>query len=172
VLAHLRAIKDPLRVARAARSLPRDSRLRVVHLGRGLDARLAARARAEERRNPRYHWLGERSHRAALRRLASAELLVLPSLQEGGANAIGEAARLGVPILASRIEGTLGLLGPDHPGYFEARDTAALRSLLLRAENDAHFRARLVRASRRAARLFEPSREREAWRRLLRELGG
>jgi glycosyltransferase involved in cell wall biosynthesis len=167
VLGHLRAIKDPLRAAWAARALPSASRVRVLQLGRGLDARWVERARAEERRNPRYRWLGERSHARALELLARCDAMVLSSLQEGGANAIGEAAALGVPILASRIDGTLGLLGPRHPGYFPVRDTRALRELLLRVERDARFRARLTRASRRAARLFEPAREREAWRQLL-----
>ena len=70
VLAHLRAVKDPLRAALAVRDLPAGSRIRVVHLGRALDARLAARARAEMERNPRYRWIGERPRPAALRRLA------------------------------------------------------------------------------------------------------
>jgi putative glycosyltransferase (TIGR04348 family) len=170
VLAHLRPVKDPLRAAQAARGLPAASRLSVVHLGRVLDPRLAARARAEERRNPRYRWLGERPRAEALRRLARSRCLVLSSRLEGGANAVGEAARLGVPILASRIEGTLGLLGPRHPGLFPVGDSAALRRLLERVESDAGFRERLARASRRAAPRFEPARERAAWRALLREL--
>lgn len=170
MLAHLRAIKDPLRAARAVRALPGSSRVRVTLLGRGLDPRLVDQAHAEQRLNPRFRWPGEVSHARALRRLAASDLLVLSSLQEGGANAIGEAASLGVPILASRIDGTLGLLGTRHPGYFAPRDTAALGALLLRAERDADFRARLARASRRAAQQFRPERERDAWRRLLAEL--
>ena len=70
VLAHLRAVKDPLRAALAVRDLPRSSRIRVIHLGRALDPRLGVRARAEERRNPRYRWLGETPRPRALRRLA------------------------------------------------------------------------------------------------------
>lgn len=70
VLAHLRAVKDPLRAALAVRDLPAGSRIRVVHLGRALDPALAARARREMARNPRYRWLGERSRASALQRLA------------------------------------------------------------------------------------------------------
>jgi glycosyltransferase involved in cell wall biosynthesis len=170
VLAHLRPIKDPLRAALAARALPPGSRVRIIGLGRGLDERLVARARSEERRNPRYRWLGERTHARALQVLSRCDALVLSSLQEGGANAIGEAAVLGLPILATRIDGNVGLLGPRHRGYFAVRDTRALRCLLLRAERDARFRAQLARASRRAAVLFDPARERGAWARLLGEL--
>jgi hypothetical protein len=70
VLAHLRAVKDPLRAAFAARNLSPDSRVRIVHLGRALDPGLASRARREMQRNPRYRWLGERPRTAALHRLA------------------------------------------------------------------------------------------------------
>jgi len=95
---------------------------------------------------------------------------VLSSRLEGGANAIGEAAALGVPILASRVEGNVGLLGARHPGLFPFRDTGALRRLLLRAELDPAFYTRLAGASRRRAPLFRPAREVAAWRSLLREL--
>jgi glycosyltransferase involved in cell wall biosynthesis len=62
--------------------------------------------------------------------LASAGAVVLSSLSEGGANAVSEAVAARVPLLASRIDGTVGLLGRDYPGYFPVRDTAALILLL------------------------------------------
>jgi hypothetical protein len=37
----------------------------------------------------------------------------ISSLAEGGANVIGEAAVVGIPVLASRIPGNVGLLGPS-----------------------------------------------------------
>jgi glycosyltransferase involved in cell wall biosynthesis len=97
---------------------------------------------------------------------------VLSSRLEGGANALGEAAALGVPILASRVPGNVGLLGARHPGLFAFGDARALRRLLLRAESDPIFYARLARASRRLAPRFRPAREAAAWRALLRELHG
>ncbi len=170
VLAHLRSVKDPLRAALAVRGLPTDSRIRVTHLGRALDERLAERARRESGRNPRYRWVGERSRPAALRRLAASHVLVVPSRLEGGANVTGEAAALGVAILASRIDGNTGLLGKRHPGLFPVGDTRALQRLLLRAEREPAFLERLRASSRAAAPLFTPARERAAWRELLREL--
>jgi glycosyltransferase involved in cell wall biosynthesis len=131
---------------------------------------MARRARAEMARNPRYRWLGELSHARALARLARSRLLVLSSRLEGGANVIGEAAVRGVPILASRIDGSVGLLGADYPGFFPVGDTAALAALLGRAEADATFYARLRRTVAGSAWLFGPQRERRAWRQLLREL--
>src|SRR5262249_32127483 len=59
VLAHLREVKDPLLAATAARLLPTDSRLRILHAGAALTPGLAEAARAEVRDNPRYRWLGE-----------------------------------------------------------------------------------------------------------------
>jgi putative glycosyltransferase (TIGR04348 family) len=170
VMGHLRAVKDPLRPALAVRQLPRHSRIEVIHLGGALDARLARLARAESRRNPRYRWLGERPRAQALRLLAGSHLLVHPSRMEGGANAIGEAVTLGVPVLASAVPGNTGLLGSRHPGLFPVGDTRELRRLMLRAEQDPRYRARLARASARLAPRFDPAVERRSWSRLLHEL--
>ncbi len=170
VLSHLRAIKDPFRAAIAVRRLPTDSRVRVLHAGGALTAPAARRARVEESRNPRYRWLGERSHAAALALLARSRLLVLGSRAEGGANVIGEAAVRGVPVVASRIDGNLGLLGAAYPGFFAPGDTAALTALLRRAETDPAFSRRLKAGVRRIAPLFHPLQERRGWRALLTEL--
>ena len=158
VLSHLRAVKDPLRAAYAARRLPAASRVRVLHAGRALSTAMAARARREMARNPRYRWLGERSHAAALAMIARARVVVLSSRLEGGANVIGEAAVNGVPVLASRVPGNVGLLGARYEGLFPLGDTAALTDLLTRVETDQAFYARLVRSMNALAPLFEPSR--------------
>lgn len=169
VLGHLRAVKDPFRTARAARRLSASSTVRVVHAGEALTPAMAAAARREEAGNPRYRWLGDLPRAAAMRLVERSRLLVLSSRIEGGSNALGEAIARGVPVLASRIDGTVGLLGPRYPGYFPVGDTRALAALLARAESDPAFLARLTHAIRRLAPLFAPARERGAWRRLLRE---
>lgn len=170
VLGHLRAVKDPFRAALAARRLPPVSGVRVVHVGGALAPAMARRARREEAINPRYRWLGEVSRPRARRLLARSRLLVLSSRLEGGANVIGEAVVLGVPVLASRIDGTVGLLGPAYAGFFPVGDDRRLAALLLRAERDPGFYRRLARTCARRASLFRPSRERRAWRSLLAEL--
>ena len=93
-------------------------------------------------------------------------LLVLSSRLEGGANVISEAVVAGVPVIASRIAGSTGLLGRTYPGLFPVGGTAGLRRLLLRAERDGRFLRRLRAHCRRLRPLFTPSRERAAWRRL------
>jgi putative glycosyltransferase (TIGR04348 family) len=167
VLAHLRAIKDPLRAGLAARNLPASSRIRVLHLGAALDAGWAARARAEAARNPRYRWLGGVPRARALRILARSRLLVLSSRMEGGANVVSEALACGVPVLSSRIPGSIGLLGRRYPGYYTPGDSAALATLLHRCETEPRFYGQLQAACRRLAPLVDPARERRSWALLL-----
>jgi dimethylhistidine N-methyltransferase len=171
VLGHLRPVKDPFRTAEASRLLPAGSRLRVLHLGGALEPEMEARARAEMASNPRYAWHGEKPRREALPILAGCRLLVLTSLLEGGANAVSEAIACGVPVLSSRISGSVGILGGDYPGYFPVGDTQALASLLRRAETDPAFLQDLRERCQRLRPLVAPARERESWASLLGELG-
>ena len=167
VLANLRPVKDPLRAAYAARLLPSDSRVRVVHAGEALQRGWAERARSEMRRNPRYVWKGELSVSRARRLLAGGDLLVLSSRSEGGANVLSEAIVAGVPILASNIPGNVGILGRSYPGFFPVGDTRALSRLLRRAEADASFYQRLSGHVKKLAQMFDPNQERRAWEKLL-----
>ena len=64
---------------------------------------------------------------------------MLSSIMEGGANVISETVIAGVPVIASKIDGNVGLLGEDYPGYYPVKDTDALRALLQRAETDQGF---------------------------------
>jgi putative glycosyltransferase (TIGR04348 family) len=170
VLGHLRPVKDPFRTALASRLLPESSRLRVLHVGAALSPDMAEQARAEAAANPRYRWLGDVPRWKALRVLARCRLLVLTSRMEGGANVISEAIAVGVPVLASHIPGSVGLLGADYPGYFPVGDTRVLAELLYRAESDVGYYKSLNTWCRRLRPLFRPSREHQSWRRLLREV--
>ena len=170
VLGHLRDVKDPFRAALAARSLPRDSRVAVVHAGRALTAAMERRARREESRNPRWRWIGDVPRARALALLRGSDAMVLSSRLEGGSGALNEALALGVPVIAARVPGIVGVLGPRHPGLYRFGDTAALARLLRRAETDVTFLARLRSAGAARAHLVDPRREVAAWRRLLAEL--
>jgi putative glycosyltransferase (TIGR04348 family) len=111
VIGHLRSEKDPFRTALAARLLPAESKVRVLHYGK-------AQAEAEMRVNSRYRWKGEVSAGQVRQAFLRAHLMVISSLQEGGANVVSEALVAGVPIIASDIIGNIGLLGRDFGGYF------------------------------------------------------
>jgi putative glycosyltransferase (TIGR04348 family) len=170
VLGHLRPVKDPFRTALAARLLPPASRVRVLHLGAALSEDMEAQARAEAAANPRYRWLGERPRGRALYLLSGCRLLAQTSRSEGGANAVSEALAVDVPVIASHIPGSVGLLGADYPGYYPYGDTGALADLLRRAETDPAFHADLRTRCEGLRDLTDPERERENWETLLREL--
>ncbi len=170
VMSHLRAVKDPLRAAHAARLLPAGSRIRVVHLGAALDPALADQARAEAATNPRYQWLGEWPRWHALRTLARSRLLVLTSLLEGGANVVSEAIAAGVPVISSHIPGSVGILASDYPGYFPVGDTEALARLLRRTEGYSAFYQDLRARCTRLQPLVDPARERGGWEALVAEV--
>ena len=171
VLAHLRAVKDPLRAAYAAPDLPADSRVQIVHAGGVLDAELVRQAEAEQQRNPRYVWLGDLPHERALQLLAGSHLLALTSALEGGANVVSEAIAAGVPVLSTLISGSIGILGADYPGYFPPGDTRALCLLMRRAESDSAFYGELKRRISELKSLVDPRRERESWQALLSDVG-
>ncbi len=170
VVAHLREVKDPFRAEEAVRDLPLDSRLRVRHVGGGLERGMEDEARRRAAANPRYVWLGARPGWETRREIARSRLLVLSSRSEGGANVISEAIVSGVPVLSSRMACAEGLLGRDYPGLFPVGDTRALRDLLLRAEAEPAFLGKLRARCSRLRPLFAPARERAAWRSLLAEL--
>jgi glycosyltransferase involved in cell wall biosynthesis len=170
VIGHLREVKDPFRAAQAARRLPASSRIRIVHLGAAETRGWVAAAKAEMAINPRYVWRGDRPRADVRRLLGRARAMVLSSLSEGGANVISEAVAAGVPILTTRIDGSLGLLGRDYPGYFPVGDTEALAQLLIRIETDPAFLKRLKRAIARRAPLFRPAREKAEWKSLIEEV--
>jgi putative glycosyltransferase (TIGR04348 family) len=170
VIGHLRDVKDPLRAAEAARLLPATSRIRIVQIGHAYTAEWAAKAKAEMAANPRYLWRDDVPRAAVQRLLRQSHAMVLSSRSEGGANVVSEAIVAGVPILASRMDGNVGLLGADYRGYFPVGDTKALARLLQRIESDRRFVASLRSAIARRAPLFRPEREIAAWRQLLAEL--
>jgi putative glycosyltransferase (TIGR04348 family) len=148
VVGHLRAEKDPLLAARAASALGSTSRVRIVHLGKAHDAHWEAAARAEMARNPRYRWHGEVPASAVRRVLARSHAMVISSRMEGGANVVCEALRIGVPVLASRIPGNVGLLGSGYAGYFPVEVEGALARLISRSASDARFYSELKRQVR------------------------
>ncbi len=166
-LGHLRDEKDPFRAAAAARLLRATSRVRILQMGRALTAEYEAGAKREQNENRRYRWLGELSRRASRRRIASSRAVALTSVIEGGANVISEAVADGVPVIASRIDGSVGLLGAEYPGLFDASDTQALANLISRMESDDSFRGELTDRCLKLKPLFDPMRERQSWKQLL-----
>lgn len=170
VIGHLRDEKDPFRTALAARLLPISSKVRVIHLGKAHSPAFTAQAKLEMARNPRYLWKGEVPGWRVRRQLGKTRLMVISSIQEGGANVISEAIVAGVPIIASDIAGNVGLLGPDYPGYYPVGDEVALARLLDRAETDVAFLKKLTRAGQALKSGFRPAHEQAELLRIIHSL--
>ena len=171
VLGHLRDEKDPLRPALAAVHLPAQSRIQIHQYGKAHSAQWAERAQQEMAHNPRYTWHREVPHHRVRQVYRRTHVLVLPSRMEGGANVISEAVVAGVPIIASDIEGSIGLLGVDYPGYYPVENERALAKMLYRAETDTDFYQRLQAHCIGRQPLFTVEREREGWRQVLKKCG-
>ena len=155
IIGHLRGEKDPLRTLAALAHVPGE--LEVVQIGALLDPALKPGTD-----DARYRWLGGLPHARALRWLASSHAMVISSRMEGGANVVCEALRIGVPVLASRISGNVGLLGGRYPGYFPLEDTRALAMLIAKARDNHAFYATLKRQIARLRPLVDPRREARA----------
>jgi len=170
MVGHLRAEKDPATYMAAAEALAAREDIVFDHVGSALDDALGDRARALTARLPTYRWLGPLPHAAARARIQRAHLLVQASRMEGGAHTVIEAVASGTPVLASRIDGNLGLLGTDYAGCFEPGDVAGLAALVARCRDDPAMLAQLRRQCDARATLFEPRRERATLRGIVREL--
>jgi putative glycosyltransferase (TIGR04348 family) len=173
VVGHLRPVKDPMRIVRALRRIPRDVDdidVRVTHVGRALSPSMKRAAVRAMRDDDRYRWIGERSPAATRTAIARADVLVLTSRMEGGANVLSEAIASGVAIVASRIASSIGILGAKYPGFFSVGDDRALARILERLARDRRALDRLRGAGARRGPMLSPRRERAAWRALLTEL--
>jgi len=170
MVGHLRDEKSPGTYFEAARLLATRNDIVLDHIGAPLDAALGAQAVALAREQPHYRWLGALDHAATRRRIQQAHVLVHASRIEGGAHVIAEAVRSGTPVIASRIDGNVGMLGADHPGYFDCDDAGALAALLTRARDEPDMLVALERHGALRAPLFEPERERATLLHLLNDL--
>jgi len=167
---HLREEKDPATLMAAARLLPADAPLHITHIGAALDPALGTLAQQTMQACALYRWLGGLPRASARRHMAGAQALVHMSRMEGGANVVIEAVRSGVPVLASRIDGNVGLLGADYSGFFPVGDAPALVRLMQRAAGDGAFLARLRAQCALREPRFTPATERAAVRALLADM--
>ncbi|MFZ2219246.1 MAG: selenoneine biosynthesis selenosugar synthase SenB, partial [Rhodoferax sp.] len=170
MVGHLREEKDPVTYWRAAVRLADRSDVLLDHIGAALEPHWRQAAEHTAQRCPGYRWLGGLPHGQARQRIQRAHVLVHPSQMEGGAHVILEAVQSGTPVLASHIDGNVGMLGPHYSGYFEFGDDATLAKLLLRCREDATFLPLLRQQCEARAPLFEPAREQQLLLQLVKTL--
>ena len=170
MVGHLRNEKDPLTYLRAASRLSARPDILLDHIGDALDPFLGEAAQRTAASQPTYRWLGGLPRSQTRRHIQRAHVLVHPSVMEGGAQVILEAIQSGTPVLASAIDGNVGMLGPDYAGYFPLGDDHALANLLQRCRDGPDFLALLQRQCEARAPLFEPGREQTLLRQLVANL--
>jgi len=166
MVGHLRDEKDPLTLMAAAQALTAHDGIHIDHIGAPLDAALGQAAQATAQACPHYRWLGAQPHETTRRRIQRAHVLVHTSRLEGGSHVIMEAVCSGTPVLASGIDGNVGMLGADYAGYFEPGNAAQLAHLLRQARATQHhgdgLLARLAAQCALRAPLFAPEAEQRA----------
>ena len=167
MVGHLREEKCPQTYQAAAARLADRGDIWMDHIGEALDPALAAAAVACARQHPNYRWLGGLAHGAVRRHIQRAHVLVHASRMEGGAQVVIEAITSGTPVLASRIDGNLGLLGAGYSGCFDVGDSEALADLLRRCRDDTAMLPALQAQCAARAALFSPAHERQTLLNLL-----
>lgn len=170
MVGHLRAEKSPQTYFDAARLLRGRADILLDHIGAALDPALGVQASAWMADNPCYRWLGGLPHAATRMRIQAAHVLVHPSRMEGGAHVVIESVRSGTPVLASRIDGNVGLLGDDYDGYFPVGDASALAARLQRLRDEPAMLVHLRQQCLERAPLFDPARESATLHALIDEL--
>jgi putative glycosyltransferase (TIGR04348 family) len=153
VVGHLREEKDPLLTLAALRFLSNPA-LEVRQIGALLDPKLKPQTK-----DRRYRWLGGLPHGRALHWLAGSHAMVISSRMEGGANVVCEAIHIGVPVLASRISGNVGLLGDDYAGYYDTGDDAALAALIMKVQDKGPLYKTLKQQIARLRPMVDPRNE-------------
>jgi putative glycosyltransferase (TIGR04348 family) len=179
MVGHLRDEKSPQTLFEAARLLKAYPDIFIDHIGEPLDETLGEQARATALECPNYRWLGGLTHDATRARIQRAHVLIHASKMEGGAHVVMEAVCSGTPVLASRIDGNVGMLGANYPGYFELGNAQGLAGLLVRIRKcqltagtalEDTFLTQLQTLCAKRAPLFDPATEQEALVNLVNDL--
>ena len=76
----------------------------------------------------------------------------------------------GLPVIASKIDGNVGLLGADYEGYYPVENEGSLRALLMRLEDEPNFLKRLDAQIRALKPMFTEKRELTEWKGVLSSL--
>lgn len=174
MVGHLREVKSPQTLFGAAALLSEHADIRVDHIGAGLEPEFESQALATMAACPNYRWLGALPHESTRGRIQRAHVLIHSSRMEGGAHVVMEAVMSGTPVLASQVDGNVGMLGAGYAGYFPWGNAKALASLVAtcratQSESGGLLNKLVAQIGSRAS-LFSPDTERAALSLLVSEL--
>lgn len=164
--AHLRPVKNPFLINQTLKLLP-TLELHAFTLGAALEPQMTKQALEWQHQDCRFSWRDDTPYPETLSWLRQAKYSLNTSHSEGGSNAVAESVMLGTPVLASRIEGNVGLLEEEYLGYFEADNPQSLADLLTRALTDPDFHRQILAQTIDLQEKFLPERETSGWLKLL-----
>lgn len=102
----------------------------------------------------RLRFLGNLPHRDLAERMRAADLFVLPSRSEAFGIVLAEAMDAALPIVATRVGGVPGLIGPDNGVLVPPEDPGALAEAIRQLLADLGRRAAMVRINPEKARAY------------------
>lgn len=167
LIGHLRPVKNPFLMNLALEQLG-ELELDAFTLGAALEPSMLADVETWQQADSRFHWLNDVPYPEALSWIEQVDFTLNTSHSEGGSNAVAESIALGTPVLASKIEGNVGMLGDNYLGYFEANNANSLATLIHRAVTDHSFHQKLLRQIANLQENFLPEKETAGWLKLLR----
>ena len=166
LIGHLRPVKNPFLMNLALEQLSAIT-LNAFTLGAALEPSMLAEAERWQQADSRFHWLNDIPYSEALSWIEQVDFTLNTSHSEGGSNAVAESIVLGTPVLASKIEGNVGMLGDDYLGYFEPNNANSLAKLIRRAITDHDFHEALLEQTLDLQQNFLPEKETAGWLKLL-----
>ncbi len=144
-VARFTAQKDQASLVRALLTVLKDHpSVVLLFVGTGPEEECVTALAAKLDVGDHVQFLGHRSDVAEL--MAIADLFILTSHFEGLPLAVLEAMSLAVPVIATRIGGTVEALGDDHPFFTEPGNPAAIAAVIHQALADPHRLAESGRA--------------------------
>ena len=170
IIGHLRTEKDPFCAAQSLSLLPPESKVKLIQLGKAMDPQFKQRALSIQKRDARYQWLGQLSHSQTLQWLSRSHVMIISSIMEGGAHVVSEAIAIGIPVIASDIQGNRGLLGNKYPAYYPVGDQVALSKLLSKAESNRGFYQKMSHAITARQQITKPDLEQKSIEKLIKSL--